>query len=188
MTKKKVATSFALKKGLNKEDLLREWEEKSKASIDCGHSVHKVFENFILNKKIKLSGIHQKELVAEKFIKEVFHANRLYPVDAEIVVHNGYLASEIDAIVKNKKGEYFILDWKTNSKIETMSYGKLMLLPFDFLPDASFFHYSLQLNIYEHLCTDFDISKSFIVHIMDNDYEIIKPAKIKIPNQILFGA
>lgn len=183
--KDKVAETFAQKNGLNKDEVLREWELKGLVSREQGTAVHSVFENYHLLDKIETTGLYKKELQAVKFINDYFKTGRLIPVEAEMIVYNESVASQIDYIVKTPTGEHFIFDFKTNKSIETNGYNKYMLHPFNNMPDASFYHYSLQLNIYKELCKEYDIKGLFIIHLTDNDYKIIKAKKITIPHNIL---
>lgn len=156
-------------------DVLKEWEKKGEDSRIAGTAVHSVFENYVLHNKIVLPGVHQKENIAVKFITEMFMTGRITPVDAEIIVYNEKIgiASQIDFIGKNSINQYFIFDWKTNSKIESNGYGKKMFTPFQGLPDCSLSHYSLQLNIYKKLYEENPVDKLFLVHIDTEDYKII---------------
>ena len=176
----KIAEAFARKNGLNKEEVLLKWKKEGEISAINGTACHSVIENYILNNEIKLLGISEKEKVAEKFIKDFFLTKRLIPVETEIIVYNDFLASQIDCIAKNDKGEYFILDWKTNKKIERSSYGKYMLGDYSIYPDANFFHYSLQLSIYKRLYVDNFISNAYIVHFDNSDYKFIPIENIKL--------
>jgi ATP-dependent exoDNAse (exonuclease V) beta subunit len=178
-----VAEKFAKKHGLDKLELIKKWNEEGKASIKNGTSVHFVFENYILHDKIIFNGITDKEWIASKFIDDVFKSEKLIPVHAEYLIYDEELglASMIDCIAKNNKNEYFILDWKTNKKIDKNSYGKYMLPPYSKYPDSSFYHYSLQLSLYRKMLKDFDIKDCYIVHISDTDYSFIKYEPIDIP-------
>jgi ATP-dependent exoDNAse (exonuclease V) beta subunit len=178
----KIAEKFAKKNGLDKDELLKKWEEEGKQSCINGTMVHDVFEKYIINGKIITTGKNHKEKVAVKFIDEFFKTGRLKPVDAEVIIYNEGLglASMIDCIARNEAGKYFILDWKTSKKIETNSYGKNMLPPYCQLPDANYYHYSLQLSLYRLMYREHEISGIFIVHIGDENYEVIKANTVTI--------
>lgn len=179
----KVAEMFAKKNGLIKEDVLAKWKAEGDVSKKNGIACHLVIENYIETRKIELPGISQKEKVAVKFIEDYFISGKLIPVECEVVVYNEHigLASQIDCIAKNNKNELFILDWKTNKKIETNGWNKYMQEPFGLYPDANFYHYSLQLSLYKKLCSEYEIKDCFIVHFDIEDYKIIRPDKIKLP-------
>lgn len=172
-----VAIKFAAKHGIDKDELLAKWKKAGEESREQGTAVHKVFEDYILKESVELTG-QSKEKVALKFIEDIFKTYRLTPLEAEMIVYNDTIASQIDCIAQNQKGEIFILDWKTNKEISRNGYNKFMLYPFDPYPDACFYHYSLQLSIYKKLCTEYKIKDAFIVHIADNAYQIIKAEDI----------
>jgi ATP-dependent exoDNAse (exonuclease V) beta subunit len=169
-----IADKYAKKHRLDKDEVLRQWKEKGDISLKNGTACHSIFENYILHNKIELLGVSDKEKVAVKFINDKFERGLLIPVDAEIVVYNDVLASQIDCIAKNKKGEYFILDWKTNSKIETNSWSKYMLKEYSHLPDCSYYHYSLQLHLYNQMYKENPIKNCFIIHLDNDNYNIIE--------------
>ena len=177
----KIAEAYAKKYGRVKEEVLAEWEAKAKYSCDQGTAVHNIFEDWINKKTISPSGIYPKEKIASKFIKDIFLTGRLEPVESEYIVYNEVLASQIDLIARNKAGDHFIFDWKTNDKISKTSFNdQRMLPPFSDYPDCSFYHYSLQVTLYEKLCIDYDIKGSYIVHIGSEDYSILKAEKINL--------
>jgi len=69
--------------------------------------------------------------------------------------------------IRKKGNKIFIRDYKTNKKAITKNnYGKFMLYPFHNIPDAVYYHYSLQLNIYGFLLYEFgyDIEGLEIYH------------------------
>lgn len=178
----KIAEAYAKKHKRDKEEVLAEWKAESERSTVHGTSVHKVFEDFHETGNIIKGGISPKEDVAERFIKDFFHSGRLSIVEAEMLVHKGDIASQIDCIVKNPKGEYFILDWKTNKKIDYDSFRgqTFMKNPFDMYPDCNYYHYSMQMKAYERMCTEYPISGSYIVHIGSKDYTMIKPHNVNL--------
>jgi len=169
---------YAAKHGLEQSEVLAAWKEKAEVSRNNGTAVHEVLESYCNTGKILVYGICEKEKVAVKFIKDFFQT-RLTPIETELIVYNDHVASQIDCIARNTQGEYFILDWKTNAEIKKDGWGRTMLSPYNHLPDASYYHYSLQLAIYKSLCP-YEIKDSFIVHFLENDYSILSPQLIKV--------
>ena len=90
------------------------------------------------------------------------------------MVYNGFLAGQLDMICKDQENNFYIIDFKTNEKIDTYSYGKKMKGIFSEIDDCSFFHYSLQLSIYKKLLKEYDIKKIFLIHITTEKYEFIE--------------
>ncbi len=179
-----IAEKYARKHGLNKEAILAEWELKGRLSRGAGTKIHSLLEHYFKTGE-KLAAETKKEINALKFIDDYFETKRLVPVEIESIVYNDFIATQIDLIARNANNEYFIFDHKTNDKIETNGYGKTMLPPFDSYPDASFYHYSLQVCLCKLLCKDYHIKDLFIVHLSETDYAIIKAEDIPVPDFIL---
>lgn len=168
------AVKFAEKRGLDPEKLLREWEVKGVESRTAGTAAHFVFENYFLTGRVESSGLHKKEETAVKIIKDFFLTKRLIAVYCEHIVYDEERAGQIDMVAKDRNNNHFILDWKTNNEIKTNGYGRLMKPPFDNMPDASFYHYSLQIKLYTEMIKE-KIQGSWIVHLKENGYQFLKP-------------
>ncbi len=175
-----VAVTYAAKRGLDPVKVLAEWKQRGDLSRDSGHAVHNVFERYSDTREIVTTGEFPKEQVAVKFIHDYFETGRLIPVIAESIVYNDDIAYMRDQVVKDKHNNYYILDWKTNSEIKTDSWGRWMKHPYNFLPDATFYHYSLQLRIYQHLSLDYQIKDCYIVHIGDTNYQLHRAKDIPL--------
>lgn len=172
----KVATSYVAKNGGDIKELLAQWKKAGEDSCIAGVAVHDVFEQYALTGMIKNSCISKKELVAAKFIIDKFMHGKLFIVGVEHVVYDEQIgiASMIDMVAKTPAGDYFILDWKSNKEIKKDSWGKMMLPPFNYLPDANYYHYSLQTKLYRYMYREHPIKDCYIVHIGEDDYKIIK--------------
>lgn len=164
---------IALKRGVSKDIILKEWKDKSDYSKEMGTYIHSMFENFHLGKEYKYNKLYPKSKIALKVINELYESERLIPVYSEYIVYNDFLAGQIDRIDKNLNNDLFIIDYKTNDKINYYSYNKKMTGYFNYLNDSNYFHYSIQLSIYKKLL-NFEIKDMYILHIMENDYYFIK--------------
>jgi hypothetical protein len=90
--------------------------------------------------------------------------------------HHGYrIAGTADKVVIERP--YFdMLDYKTMKKpITKANYGKFMKLPISFIPDANYYHYMIQLNIYAWILVQsgFKPRKMELVHKRWMDHEVI---------------
>ena len=195
---------IALREGKTQKEILDLWSAKAKKSCDIGTAIHKIFEDYIngdyavLNGEIQIEFLelpieyylefHLKAKVAIQFIKDFFVTNRLIPVYTEHIVYNDFLAGQIDLICKDQKNNFYILDFKTNDKIEKYSYNKKMLKEFNFLNDSNYYHYSLQLSIYKNMFKESNIFKLYIIHIKQNEYEIIECEDIFSKYNISFNS
>jgi len=180
---------IALRDNKTQEQVLKEWSEKAKKSCEIGTAIHKIFEDYINNNYSVIADelvfdflelndsyfleFKEKSIIAIQFIKDFFITKRLIPVYTEYIVYDENLAGQIDLICKDKNDNYYILDFKTNEKIETYSYNKKMKGIFYFLNDSSYYHYSLQLSIYKNMFYK-EVKKLFLVHILKDKYEFIE--------------
>lgn len=181
---------IALIENKTQQEILDLWEQKGKKSREIGTAIHKIFEDYtnnnysIVNENLMfdfmelepeyLTDFNSKKNVSLKFINDFFLSKRLEPIFTEFIVYNNYLAGQIDMICKDLKGNYYILDFKTNDKIETYSYNKKMKGIFSELNDCSFYHYSLQLSIYKNMFKISNVKKIYLVHIKTDCYEFIE--------------
>lgn len=170
----------SLRTGEPQAAILKRWKDKADASVQQGTEVHNMIEDYINTGIAQTSLEFPKTLIAAKFIQDMFKTGRLVPVACEYIVYNEKYASMIDLIARNQAGDHFIFDYKTNEEIKKDGWGKRMLEPYNLLPDASYYHYSLQTSIYKFLYKKHPIKECFIVHIKNDDYELIKPEKILI--------
>ncbi len=157
----KIATDCAKKRGIKKEDLLKEWSEKGKEASRIGTRLHENMENYILG---NMNNLHEPENLIEKIkfnagfkiidnIKLKYNPEFLEP--EKLVFSPAFeLAGSIDLLVKIDDKNYIIFDYKNLSKdIEKKSYmGKTgNVLPTLNILDSNYWHYALQLQIYEIL-------------------------------------
>ena len=183
------SNKIALRDNKTQKEVLAEWKEKSKKSCDVGMAIHKIFEDYIngnfsiVNEQIEVDFLEidesyildfiPKSKQAIEFIKHYFVSGRLIPIYTEYIVHNDTLAGQVDLICKDKENNFYILDFKTNEKIEVNSYGKNLKDKLKDIPDSNFYHYSLQLSIYKQMF-DKEVKGLFLVHIKPDKYDFIE--------------
>lgn len=181
---------IALKENTTQEIILNKWKEKAFKSTEIGTAIHKIFEDYtnnnycFVNDKIQfdylplkleyLEDFNKKKEVAIKFIYDFFISKRLTPVEAEFIVYNDFLAGQIDNISKDENNNFYILDFKTNEKIEKYSYNKKMKFLFSDINDSSYYHYCLQLSIYKKILKNYKIKKMFLIHIDFEKYNFLE--------------
>ena len=193
---------IAKREKVTQEEILERWKEKAFKSTEIGTAIHKIFEDFTENKYSFLNNelvfdynvlkpeyvtdFNLKKEVALKLLKDKFITKRIIPIHTEFIAYNDYLAGQIDMIATDSKGNYYILDFKTNEKIDFEAYqSKKMLGDLSEIEDCSYYHYCLQLSIYKELLKDINIRKMFIIHITTKDYffieceNILKKIKLK---------
>ena len=75
-------------------------------------------------------------------------------VEQIVFDHRLKLAGTIDLLARSKKdGSILVLDWKTNSEIKRENSFEKCLFPIDHLDNCNFYHYALQLSLYQFLLT-----------------------------------
>ena len=181
---------IAERENTTQEIILKKWKDKAFKSTEIGTAIHKIFEDYVNNNYSVLNErlvfqfnelnpefyleFNQKKDVVLRFINDFFVSKRLKPLESEFIVYNDFLAGQIDMICKDSNNNFYILDFKTNEKIEGNSYGKKMKGIFNDLNDCSFYHYCIQLSIYKKILKEYEINKMFLVHITTERYNFIE--------------
>jgi ATP-dependent exoDNAse (exonuclease V) beta subunit len=179
--KDRISKAYAEKHGRTQADVLAEWKKKADDSCTMGTYVHQIFEDFINGKEItEIDDVtYPKSKVAIEVINDLFLSGRLTPVATELIVYNEEYAGQIDCLAKDKDGNVYILDWKTNAEIKQSNSFQSMTGKFWIYDDCNFTHYSIQLRAYQSMIKEFDVSDCFIIHIKEDDYEIIRARDIE---------
>lgn len=178
----------AQKRGITVEQLQTEWDEKGKESCRLGTRTHETIEDVLLNHEFR--NIAENESENRRFKNAISMGRKLYDrldiLGVEKIVFSSSLklAGTIDLFARSKKtNNYVIIDHKTNKSIANENenvYNKFCLDPISSIPDTNFYHYALQLNLYEYLLkyenyvsknSKFDL---FLNHITETKAEIIK--------------
>lgn len=154
----KITEKCAKKQGISVSELKKLWRDKADRACVYGTKVHETVEDTLLGRKYRNEYSDQKEKICFEYAKKV-GVKLLKSLDilgVEKIVFNPELriAGTIDLLGRSKKtGKYIIVDHKTNEKPidETNKYRAFCLDPISNVPDTSFGHYSLQLNLYSYL-------------------------------------
>lgn len=194
----KLAEQYANRRGLNKDDVIADWDKKRDVSTIKGSAFHSYAENYWQNRifpydgqpSIKQFGI---DLIKENYDKciENFHKfyedakKNLVPVAMEVVVGDlDYgIAGMVDCLFWNKKSnELQIWDYKTNKEIKTKNdFGEKYKNPISHLDVCEINTYSLQLGLYKHIIqknTSLKIGGMYLIWINEmNDTYKLFPCK-----------
>jgi hypothetical protein len=104
----------------------------------------------------------------------------------EKIVFSPYLprpiAGTVDLLARSRKdGSILILDWKTNKSIDRENrWKKFGLDPIRHVPDLNYWHYSLQLSLYQYLLAfgkyvpEGSKFKRAIIHLTETGHDIIQ--------------
>ena len=156
----KRSLSTAIKRGVPVEQVQQEWIEKGIASATAGTALHQLIEQFYDKKKISI----------ENTGKDFRHFLAFHNANKDLVVEQTewriynedlMLAGTVDFVARNSDGTLSIYDWKRSAKVVDKS-GNLITTnsyqpndgPLDDLADCSFYHYTLQLNLYKWMLED----------------------------------
>jgi len=119
--------------------------------------------------------------------------SNLTPYRTEWVIYDEELklAGSIDMVFK-KDNTYAIYDWKRSKEIKKSNWNRYAHTEcINHLPDANFWHYSLQLNIYKGILEknyNIKIGEMYIVclHPVNDTYQIFKIPELKEEVKELF--
>jgi very-short-patch-repair endonuclease len=182
--------------GLNPNEIVKIWNERSELAKNAGKKLHESIENFYLG----LSVDKTKEFTFfEKFSED---HKQLVPFRTEWRIydeeHN--IAGTVDLIAKNNS-EYEIYDWKRSEKIVDTASGKPIVGnawgscgvgELSVLPDCSFIRYCIQQSFYKFILEKnygINISKMYLVvlHPNYNKYYKIEVVDLRICVDYILG-
>lgn len=187
----KIATAYAVKRGLSVFDVIADWDEKKIAACDKGSHVHKYAELKFACKHYKVDSTEMSETLHKCFkIIDSFYNDskgKLIPIRSELVIGDKKrrLCGMIDQLFYNVKAKEFqIWDYKTNKAITMKNdYKKRMINELWHLDECEFNTYSLQLGLYKKIIeenTNIKIGSSYIcwVNEVNDTYKPIKVASM----------
>lgn len=154
----RISKIVAEKQGRTQQEILDEWHKKRDDACSFGTTVHETAEDVLLGRPFRNSPKDYKDEIvfgkAKKFAQKF--KDELDILGVEQIVFDPYLkiAGTIDLLARSKKdGSILIIDWKTNDAIKRENDFEKMLYPIDHLDSCNFWHYALQLNLYQYLLT-----------------------------------
>lgn len=130
---------------MTKEEIKASWSgnEASKLGTEMHYDIECYYNDWdVKNDSVEYSYFKQ-------FASDYSH---LKPFRTEwIIFHEELkLAGSIDMVFKDDNGDLYVYDWKRSKEITPIAFGnkKALTSCISHLPDANFYHYSLQLNVY----------------------------------------
>lgn len=161
----KITQRKARSLGISVEQLQFQWKQKSAEACAMGTRVHETCEdvltgphdllgNYIFRNEPK--SFHEKRLMAAGYDAAMRVKQTMNVIGIEQIVFDYMIgiAGTIDLLTQDKSDPnlFWILDWKTNEKIEFHNrWGTHGIFPIEHLEDCSGTHYALQLSLYEFL-------------------------------------
>lgn len=139
----------------------KEISESWDKTRDEGTNVHRIIENYFLNKEEDdIKDKYQKEYEQFKLFLQDHPDFEIYRTEWKIYDEEFKIAGTIDAIFKDND-KFIIIDWKRIKDITpTNKYQKSLTI--NYLDDCNFNHYSLQLNFYKYI-----LEKNYNIKIND---------------------
>lgn len=168
--KDKHSLRVSQREGVPQEMVLEMWAAENKRATDRGTEIHKLMENYILNKDV----VEGYEYMYESYDNTVkYNVDRYKSVLCENLLfnHDYKLAGTADLIYDH--GDYFTIgDFKTNKKFAFSSaFNDYFKDPLDHLPYCEFNAYALQMSIYAYMYEKISGKKcrKIVVFYMKND-------------------
>lgn len=199
-----IAERCAKREGLTVEELRAKWKAKGENSCRLGTRTHEICEDIELGRKLRNEPEDDAE--RQRFSNAIKMAtkvkNCLNIVGVEKIVFSPRLATPIAGTIdllgmSKKNGNYIILDWKTNKKIEKHNaFNKFCLDPISHVPAISYHEYALQLNLYQFLLKYEGYApknatfRRFLCHITESSSELIElpDYQDEVKNLLIYAA
>ena len=154
----KIAARKAQKLGVSVEQLQFEWKQKAANACTLGTHVHETCEDALRGNPFrnKPQSPHEQKLMAAGYtaVQRVKETMNVLGIEQIVFDLDCQIAGTIDLLCQSKTdpNTFYVLDWKTNEKIEFHNnFGVHGLFPIEHLEDCSGTHYALQLSLYEYL-------------------------------------
>ncbi|MEC8221312.1 MAG: PD-(D/E)XK nuclease family protein [Nanoarchaeota archaeon] len=132
--------------GLQKEEIKEQWKANGEEASRLGSKLHKDIERFYNGEDV--TNFSKEYAHFEKFHKDYCD---LEPLKQEWCIYDEELgiAGSIDALFK-LEDDIIIIDWKRSKEIKEQSQEQ-GFYPLTHLPNANYWHYCLQLNMYKYI-------------------------------------
>ena len=167
----KISFFVARKRGITREEVLKEWAENNKKATDYGTLVHKYAEDYCLGKVCK-----ETPQSVIKFWKELPGYYELLFVELQMYSDEYKYAGTTDFVLLDTRDNSIVIgDYKTNKDL--FKHYNNMLKPFELMEDSSYNKYQIQLSYYQILLEQlgFKISDRMLVWLKGDSYEIYHP-------------
>jgi ATP-dependent exoDNAse (exonuclease V) beta subunit len=165
--KYKIAQTYSKKHNIKKSTVLKQWKLKGTTAATIGTIIHTIAEDMINNKKTKPTMYYkqkynlnlksfQKIKQLKKQLQQIIPDLPIYPdsqISTEQILFDPKtkIAGTVDLIINNRN-HIHIMDWKTSKTIQRNPFNPIEkdLLNLN-IPNANYYHYSLQLALYQYL-------------------------------------
>ena len=135
---------------LSDADILQKWASARRCGAARGTWMHAQVE-CLLNGGI-VSSRSIESIFFLHFVRDHLLARGLqvYRTEWRVYATEEALAGCIDCAARRRDGELVLFDWKRTKHLvsKARAFGRVMLPPFQHIPDSAWWHYRLQLNLY----------------------------------------
>jgi ATP-dependent exoDNAse (exonuclease V) beta subunit len=167
--------------GMEPDEIKESWDENAKKAATLGTQLHLSIEQFYNDNP------QPEDTVEYEYFKQFQKDhNNLTPFRTEWEIYDEtlQLAGSIDMVFKDEDGNYHLYDWKRSKEIKENNSYEEGHYPLSHLPNANYWHYSIQLNIYKQILEKnygIKINDLYIVqfHPDQNEYNKIKCANLE---------
>jgi hypothetical protein len=138
---------YSVKYNIPVEEVRKDWRDKNKNSTVFGKKIHSHIE-----KLIKEENYSHSEKIYDQIGQQIkaFSKKGVKFLTEEIIHCNEFKIAGTSDLIVDRKTDFDIVDFKTNKKIkfENNFEDKFLLYPLNYLPNAEYFKYALQLSLY----------------------------------------
>jgi len=179
--------------GRDVEEVVKEWGDKGKAASSIGTELHKYAEDLLNGVVDVVPPDDERAKYVPEFIKWM-KENGYELAKTEMLLYSIVIniAGQSDLLLKKKYGDkyyYMIYDFKfLNKPLVKKSYYnrrerkyKTMKFPFKYLHDTNYYHYSIQLAIYQTLTGDPELIKEKVLVVFTPEgYELVPAYPMRV--------
>lgn len=175
-----ITAACARKRGITVESMRHEWDTIAKNASEFGTKIHEVIEDYLMGRNPRKVPSNDKEtktfVNAKKLTDKLLEIFDIIFVEKIIFDERLKIAGTADILARSKKdGVFWILDNKTNKKIELENkYNDFGYEPIKHIPGINFHEYALQLSMYEFILKyagyidEKEYVKRALLHITEN--------------------
>lgn len=157
-----VAPDYRMRKGkyagMTASEIKALWQHNGELASQAGTIIHAFIEYYYNGWTVPDTIAVPPEFSThfEPFHREVVETRGMVPYRSEWCVYDEdhELAGSIDMVYQEDAANpdrVLIYDWKRSLKLRQRTSSQKMLSPLEHLPDVSYWHYALQLNVYRHI-------------------------------------
>jgi hypothetical protein len=171
-----IAEKTSERRGIPAEALKLQWEKMGRDAARRGDIVHRFADRYLQGKINLSSGRKLSRILQQtKNVCDLLLSRYEY-LESEKLIFSAelMLAGTVDLLMKNRRSEVLILDWKTAKAIKFVNPWQSGFSPISHLEDCNYNHYALQLSLYQYIMEQeqyfpkFTQFKRLILHVGDS--------------------